>query len=278
MLELPEIFNLSNQIRKEFCDLRIIKVERGNVLHKWVSYGLDKEEYEDVLTNNRISSSFHHGRWIYLKLVSGHTLLVGELGGSIQLYSYKVKLPEKRHLTIWFEKGKILNVSIVGWAGLQVMTEQELSEHKYAGAGKSPLEHDFTLQYFTQLVKNWNGPPAKSVKALLISSPDICGIGNGYVQDILFLAGIHPKRKTQDLKDVEINQLFDAVLSVLNSAIQLGGRSEEKDLYGNPGGYKRILDSKMKDEPCPNCKAPIEAIKYLGGSSYFCPSCQKLPE
>ena len=44
--------------------------------------------------------------------------------------------------------------------------------------------------------------------------------------------------------------------------------------YGNRGEYVRILDSKTKGKPCPECGTPIEKIQYLGGACYLCPSCQ----
>ena len=53
-----------------------------------------------------------------------------------------------------------------------------------------------------------------------------------------------------------------------------GGRDGEIDLFGQPGGYRRILSSETAGKPCPECETPIEKIQYLGGASYFCPKCQ----
>ena len=68
--------------------------------------------------------------------------------------------------------------------------------------------------------------------------------------------------------------LYDALTSTLDQIIELGGRSSEYDLYGNKGGYARILDSKTKGTPCPECGTEIVKIQYLGGACYLCPSCQ----
>jgi formamidopyrimidine-DNA glycosylase len=56
--------------------------------------------------------------------------------------------------------------------------------------------------------------------------------------------------------------------------VELGGRYEERDLYGNRGGYVRLLDSKTKGSPCTVCGTTIEKAQYLGGAIYFCPTCQ----
>ena len=108
-----------------------------------------------------------------------------------------------------------------------------------------------------------------------ISEPGAWGIGNGYLQDILFRARVHPKRRVVELDKKEGRALYDSIVETLGSAVELGGRDTERDLYGRPGGYRRILHSKVTGEPCPACGAPIEKIHYLGGASYFCPRCQR---
>ena len=116
----------------------------------------------------------------------------------------------------------------------------------------------------------------KSIKYFMISKSGISGIGNSYLQDILFKAKIHPKRMVADIDDGECRDLYDAITGTMKEAIELRGRYDERDLYNNPGGYRRILDSKAKGNPCPECGTPIEKIQYLGGASYFCPVCQIL--
>ena len=88
-------------------------------------------------------------------------------------------------------------------------------------------------------------------------------------------AKIHPKRLVADIDDIEESRkLYDAIKETMEQAIELGGRYDERDLYNNPGRYIRILDSKTRGKPCPECGTPIEKIQYLGGASYFCSSCQ----
>ena len=57
-------------------------------------------------------------------------------------------------------------------------------------------------------------------------------------------------------------------------AVDLDGRDTERDLYGNRGRYVRMMDSKTKGLPCPQCGTPIVKIQYLGGACYLCPDCQ----
>jgi formamidopyrimidine-DNA glycosylase len=99
-------------------------------------------------------------------------------------------------------------------------------------------------------------------------------MGNGCLQDILFHARLDPRRKVVDIAGDEQRALYDAIVRTLNQIVDLGGRSSEVDLYGDKGGYVRILDSNTKGTPCPECGTTIEKIQYLGGACYLCPTCQ----
>jgi formamidopyrimidine-DNA glycosylase len=61
----------------------------------------------------------------------------------------------------------------------------------------------------------------------------------------------------------------------VQAVIEKGGRYDEVDLYNQPGGYVRMMDSRSAGKPCPVCATPIEKIQYLGGACYFCPGCQE---
>jgi len=103
----------------------------------------------------------------------------------------------------------------------------------------------------------------------------IPGIGNALTQDILFKARLHPRYAIQDLSQEQRKQLFRAIVDTLEEAIRLGGRYDEFDLFNQPGGYQRIMDSHAVGQPCPHCGTAIVKMQYLGGACYFCPQCQQ---
>lgn len=156
-----------------------------------------------------------------------------------------------------------------------MVKEEELESQRYPGKlGLSPAdEKEFTFENFSKILEQGN---KKIVKYVLLEQAKIAGIGNGYLQDILFKAKIHPKKKVSDISENEKKNLYNAIKGTLNDAIRLGGSKLEYDLYNKPGGYERILGEHMKDKPCPNCGTTIEKLNVLGSSSYICPSCQKL--
>lgn len=111
------------------------------------------------------------------------------------------------------------------------------------------------------------------MKFFLISQPGIPGLGNGYTQDVLYHARIHPRHR--DLTPEQKERLFHAVRDTLNRASALGGRDTELDLYGCPGRFTPILSAKTAGKPCPQCGAVILKESFLGGVIYFCPRCQE---
>ena len=110
---------------------------------------------------------------------------------------------------------------------------------------------------------------------MLATEQRIPGVGNGVLQDILFNAGIHPRRKKSSMSDTDKSRLFKSLKTTLKNMTELGGRDTEKDFFGNNGGYKTILSKNTVKHPCPDCGDLIRKEPYLGGAVYYCPSCQK---
>ena len=104
----------------------------------------------------------------------------------------------------------------------------------------------------------------------------IPGLGNGTLQDILFNAGIHPKRKISTLSEADRDRLFNSMKSTLQNKTDKNGRNTQKDLFGKKGQYACILSSKTYKAGCPLCGDEIIKESFMGGSIYYCPHCQKL--
>jgi formamidopyrimidine-DNA glycosylase len=114
----------------------------------------------------------------------------------------------------------------------------------------------------------------RSVKGLLTQDQIIPGLGNAIAQDIMFRAGLHPKRAIRDLSEEQRHTLYDAIRATVEEVTAQGGRYDEFDLFGSPGGYVRLMDRNAAGKPCPECGTSVQKMQYLGGACYFCPSCQ----
>jgi len=137
-----------------------------------------------------------------------------------------------------------------------------------------PLTDGFDKKYFDGLWES--AAPKMSAKAFLATEQRIPGLGNGVLQDILFNAGIHPKKKLSEIGEKDKLKLFESVKKTMRVMTDGGGRDTERDLFGEKGGYKTILSANTLKNPCPACGGVLIREAYLGGNIYFCPNCQPL--
>jgi formamidopyrimidine-DNA glycosylase len=277
MIEFPEAYTIAHQISAELKGKRIESAVRGNVAHKFAFYSRTAEEYADILKGKTIGEAHVNGPLIVTTVEPDYVIVLGGGGERILLHPSEKTIPKKHHLLLNFEDQTHLSVTVQGWGSALLLSKTELHEHPfYNTISIPPLSKDFTHPYFRGLFEGLEAEDSRSIKYFVISKPGILGVGNGYLQDILFKAKIHPRRRAAQLSESEQQALFHAIPEVLQKAVALGGRDTEHDLHDQPGKYVRILDSRNVGKPCPECATPTEKASFLGGAVYFCPKCQPL--
>lgn len=269
MIELPEAINIANQMNDALKEKKIEYGNRGNSPHKFAFYNHTPEEYESIFAGKIIGESRNYGSLILTEIGSDNILILGGGGEKIILHQSEKTIPKKYQLLLEFSDETYLTVTVQGWGFAQLKQKTEIGS-----GGVSPISDAFTYEYFQSLFYDLKEEDPRSAKFFIISKPGIWGVGNGYSQDILFRAKIHPRRRVIDLSEYEKSTFYEAIKETIGKAVELGGRDDESDLYGNKGKYKRILDSRTNGTPCPECGTTIEKISFLGGASYFCPNCQ----
>jgi len=277
MIELPEASTIAREMNDELRGKRVESGIRGNAPHKFAFYNHPPEEYEAILRGKTMGPTIEHGSLIWASVESDYMLVLGGGGERILFHRSEDTLPKKHQLLLHFEDDTYLTVTVQGWGCVQLFHKSEIEAQRGYHLGRkavSPLSDEFTFEYFQGLFKELTEEDPRSVKFFMISKPGIWGVGNGYLQDILFRAKIHPKRRSIDITEKERRALYEATRQTLKQAVELGGRDTERDLYNRAGRYRRILDSRNVGQPCPECGTPIEKIQYLGGASYFCHRCQ----
>lgn len=118
------------------------------------------------------------------------------------------------------------------------------------------------------------------LKPLLLDQRVVAGLGNIYVDEALFAAGLHPERPAASLTDDEIGRLHSAIRSALSASIAHRGTTLNtyRDLFGRPGSHREHLAVFQRtDRPCPRCGTPIVRRTVAGRSTYLCPRCQPAP-
>jgi formamidopyrimidine-DNA glycosylase len=269
MYELPDILVLAQQMNTE---LKGKTIKHAQFNEKGY-YNLAKEDFEAALIEKTVQSVTGRGKWVYVKLDHGMYLQFGEHTGHVLYHTQKESIPDIFTLRIEFTDSTVLTIRNYGMSFIRVINEEEIGTFKYPGTlGVSPLGEEFTFEQFNCILQENS---KKMIKALLLDQSKIAGIGNGYFQEIVFRAKIHPKRKAGDMSEEERKALYTAIQNVLKEALQSGGKDDTYDLYNNQGGYKKILGAHALGTPCPVCGTPIEKLSISGSTTYVCTSCQK---
>lgn len=273
MLELPEACTIANQINNTILGKKIIRVVANHSPHKFAWYFGDPQNYNSLLTGKTIDEANSYGSMVEIK--TGDAVMLFGDGAALRFYNEDVKIPDKHQLLIQFEDSTTLIVSVQMYGGLWCFKGGEFDNpyYKVAKEKPSPLAVEFDKGYFLNLLSVPDIEKLSS-KALLATEQRIPGLGNGVLQDILYEAKIHPRKKVNTFSDQDRENLFYAIKSVLEKMALQGGRDTEKDLFGQPGGYKTKLSKKTFNSPCAICGGIIKKENYLGGSIYYCEGCQ----
>ncbi len=304
MIEIPEAVVLTKQINEAIAGKQIRRVTAAKSPHKFAWYHGDPQDYGALLAGRVISEAIPLGGFVEIRAEDA-VLLFAE-GVALRFHLSGQKRPQKHQLEIEFHDSSALTASVQMYGGLWAFAQGDAGngqawENQYYALAKekpSPLSQGFTRAYFDSITvgpglrtepglpkkpglhtSKTVGPPTGveklSAKALLATGQRIPGLGNGVLQDILFGAGIHPRRKAGTFEEEDWSALYHSIRLTLQQMASQGGRDTERDLFGNPGGYPTKLSKLTVGKPCAECGQTIRKDAYLGGSIYYCPECQK---
>lgn len=273
MLELPEAAALAAQAVPLMAGRTVVAAEAQHTKHKLTWYLGDPAGYGDLLTGRVVTGARSWGG--HLELVLDDDVLVVLSDGAVpRLLPPGTPVPDRHQLRVDLDDGSAFVVTIAMYGGIQAFHDGENENPYYlvARGAPSPLDDGFDAGPLLAA----DGAGRLSAKALLATEQRVPGLGNGVLQDILWTAGVHPRRKVADLDDDARRALVDAVPTVLRRMAAEGGRDTERDLLGRPGGYATVLSRRTLELPCPRCGGRVTKEQYLGGAVYVCAVCQPL--
>ncbi len=271
MPELPEIIVLSKQMNNEINGKKIVEVE----ILQPKNLNIPVNEFIEKIVGCRIVSVKPRGKWLLIELSDELFLLINlGMGGDLLFFEAEGELPERYNFSMIFSDDSGFTIHFSWFGYIHLVEREKLKEHKMFGElALSPLDESFNLEYFRTLLKGRRG----RIKSFLLNQRRVSGIGNVYVQDILFNARLHPNKKIEKISDSEVKDLFDSMIEVLTKSVELGGLAYERDFYGNRGKFssQEFLVGYKTGKPCPVCSTTIEKMKIGSTASYICPTCQK---
>ncbi len=266
MPELPEITCRATEMREAIVGKTIAAI----TVIQPKSLNLAEAEFVAALTGAEILDVTNRGKWIFVETSQGWILINLGMGGEILLVPCD-ELPEKRRLIFEFSDDACLSINFWWFGYVHYAQRDKLDEHKMT-AKLGPNALDLTTGALQKMIQGKRG----RVKSFLLNQAKVAGIGNAYIHDILFMAGLHPRRSLNTLGEVETARLAEAIRQGLAPSIDKGGGFYEVNLHGESGGFTMddILVGYKEGEPCPVCDTKIEKIKIGSTSSFICPNCQ----
>ena len=270
MPELPEIASSALEMNTSLRCKTILMDE----IKQPKSLNLPADVFTNAVTGARIMDVTYHGKWIKVRLDKGWLLINQGMGGELLLTTHKT-IPEKYRLVFDFTDDTCLVVNF-WWFGYVYFAPVEGLAEISMLAKLGPNIIDLSLEEFSSIVRA-QSPKAK-VKVFMLDQARVAGVGNAYIHDILFLAGLHPLRLLATLTDKEMASLHSAILDSLLPSMKKGGAFYETNLFGEKGGFlmEDILIGYREGEPCPKCGTVIEKIRTGSTMSFICPACQPI--
>jgi len=276
-VELPEAKIIGEQLSRELPGKRVQSCTPRDYekMQKIGFMNRDLGDY-DRLGGGTVESVVSRGNTVYVKLDNGMNLIIGpEYGGRVLYHTDPEALPEKFHIKVDFTDGTVLTVRLTSMGVIQAVDDDGLGDsylYKRDFSEKaSPADEEFTFERFAELIAE----RSQQLKQVLVGKDAILvGMSNSAFQDVIYRAGLHPKRKASELSGDESRALYDAIAELVEERLRLGGKDKFQDIYGRQGGYAPAMGPNTKGEDCPRCGTPIEKISVGGGQVYYCPTCQ----
>ena len=272
MAELPEIAKLAEQMN---ATLRGKTIQTVTLLQDKCA-NIAPEEFQKRTTGARIKDTQNKGKWIITTLDNGENILLSlGMGADILYFEDEKKEADKYQVKVAFSDGSGYTARFWWFGKFLLVSDDELaSEPNTKDIAIDPFDEAFTPDYFISLLKG----KKTQVKAFLMNQKNVGGIGNMYMHDILFKAGLHPQKKISDLSEDEIKLLYHSIMELMNLSREKGTFAYESDFFGQKGGYgpEYFLVGYRENKPCPVCGETIISIKTGSTSTFICPACQIL--
>jgi formamidopyrimidine-DNA glycosylase len=227
------------------------------------------------LAGARIFGISRRAKYLILATERGHALVHLGMSGSLRIVKADVAPTAHEHYDLALEGGRILRYRDPRRFGLLLWAGNHPEKHPLlAHLGPEPFGEEFTGEYLYRTSRGRRAP----VKAFLMDSRIVAGVGNIYANEALFRAGIHPRRAAGRIGPARYTVLADAVSDVLAESIEAGGTTLRDFVAaeGNPGYFRiRLAVYDHAGKPCPRCATPIRRQVIAQRATYFCPRCQR---
>ncbi len=276
MPELPEVELVTRSLDEA---VRGRQIANAVLIRGRLAPHTDPASFAKHLKNGVINRVHRRGKHILIELSSNRTLITHlRLSGRFLLLTPDDINPKFTYAVFEFDDDQRLVFEDQRHFGLMKIADtHELFEtDELRKLAPEPFSAEFSDGYFYGTLRG----SKRNVKELLLDQSKVCGLGNIYASEALFLSGINPKSAANRNSAKRAALLRLRILDVLNEAIRFAEMIPRdpvrigEGVYGNGSVTSwRVYD--RENEPCPNCSRPIARIRQGGRSTYYCRRCQR---
>jgi formamidopyrimidine-DNA glycosylase len=269
--ELPEVETIKNDLLELVVGAKVEGVEiREPALLETPRAG----EFARRVVGRTIGGAWRRGKNLVVGFEGGYSLVLQlKIGGQVLLVPPVEEPASALMLVLSLDGDRRLFVrDETGFTRGALLTGPELEE-RFARLGPEPFSEEFDAGYLPRTL----GTRRAQIKPLLLQQKVVAGIGNIYVDESLFDAGIHPRRKANSLSEREWGALYEAVRSNLTAGIRDRGTtfSLYRDVLGRRGGHQEHLKVFLRaGKDCPRGDGKVVKETVGGRATFVCPACQ----
>jgi formamidopyrimidine-DNA glycosylase len=275
MPELPEVETIRVSLEPHLVGRRLERVEIND---RRLVRPFEPIAVAADLEGERISAVDRRGKYLIVRFESGRALLIHlRMTGSLRR-AERGGLAEDPHrrAVVNLDDGSDVAYRDVRRFGTWLLLEPgELEPYLAAKLGGEPLGRGFTARKLGERLEGRRAP----IKAALLDQRTVAGLGNIYVDEALWRAGVHPQQPAGTLTEEEVARITRAIKEALRAGISRQGASLRD--YSTPDGGRGRMQDRFRvygreGEPCARCGTPIEKIRAAGRGTWYCPGCQRL--
>lgn len=273
MPELPEVETVKRTLNELVIGktVKSVDVRWPNIIRR----PIDINQFKAQLIGETLTDVQRRGKFLLLDF--DDLVLVSHLRmeGRYRLDPESKPLDAYTHVIFHFTDNTALRYRDVRKFGTMHLFDKgdEWNHLPLSKLGPEPLSSDLTEEYLAAACRNTK----RTIKQVLLDQTVLVGLGNIYVDESLFKAGVHPTTVACTLTGDQLSRIIKAIVETLSEAVKQGGSTIRT--FVNSQGHMGLFQQQLNvygrtGEPCIRCGTPIEKIKVGGRGTHFCPVCQ----
>lgn len=236
------------------------------------------DEFVEKLTNKKILKIDRYGKYLLFRFSDDLTMVSHlRMEGKYHLVTPDHPKGKHEHVEFVFTDGTALRYADVRKFGrmhlVETGTDKQTTGIRHLGP--EPNTEEFSVEYFINALSR----KKKNIKNTLLDQTVVCGLGNIYVDEVLWQSKIHPLSSAKSIPADKIVDLYHNINHTITVATKERGTTVHTylDANGDIGGYQNMLQVYgHAGEECNNCGTILEKIKVNGRGTTFCTHCQVL--